>query len=92
MYGQSRVVLGVLVFAYLLEVCSMVASLVLTLPGIEFDTICLVTSIPTTILIYGWVESSYQTHIWSDELDTALPHFSFNSRSSCSRRSNSSKV
>lgn len=33
----------------------MVTSLALALPGVTFDEICTVTNVPTSILIYGFV-------------------------------------
>lgn len=39
--------------AFALEVIGMVVGLGLSLPGIQFDEICVVTGVSDTLLIYG---------------------------------------
>lgn len=62
MYAQSRRVLIFLGFAFATEITCMVVSLVLAIPKVEYDAICTVTYVPTTILIYGLVNPTSRSY------------------------------
>lgn len=55
LYAENKRVLVALGVAFVLELGAMATSLALALPGIKFDAVCTVTSVPRTILIYACV-------------------------------------
>ena len=52
----------VLPFFFLIEIVGMVVGLVLSLPEITYDSICLVVLAPRTLIIYAYAFSFYILH------------------------------
>ncbi|KAJ7729508.1 hypothetical protein DFH07DRAFT_994922 [Mycena maculata] len=55
LYHNHPIVRKLVLVSYGLEITGMVVGLALSLPGIQFDEICVVTGVSDTLLIYGQV-------------------------------------
>ncbi|KAK7057518.1 hypothetical protein R3P38DRAFT_1177795 [Favolaschia claudopus] len=64
LYHDNAVVRTAVLVAFAMEVCAMCVGLGLSLGGIEFDDICLTTSVPETLIIYGGGTIIFQTFLF----------------------------
>ncbi|KAJ7350427.1 hypothetical protein DFH08DRAFT_110058 [Mycena albidolilacea] len=64
LYHNDATIRKVVFAAFALELCGMGLGLGLSLGGIEFDSICLTTSVPTTLIIYGGATLLFQTFLF----------------------------
>lgn len=53
LYWDHRTIRWIASISYILEIIVMCASLGLAIPGIRYDSNCLVTSVPGTLLVYA---------------------------------------
>ncbi|KAJ7782774.1 hypothetical protein B0H16DRAFT_1709613 [Mycena metata] len=65
LYHDKPTIRRVVLAAFGLEFAGMCVGLGLSLPGIQFDDLCVVTSVSTTLLIYGGASISFQTFLFS---------------------------
>ncbi|KAF7362180.1 hypothetical protein MVEN_00564100 [Mycena venus] len=64
LYHNNATIRKVVLAAFALEVSGMCVGLGLSLGGIKFDEICLTTSVPSTLLIYGGATLLFQTFLF----------------------------
>ncbi|KAJ7928484.1 hypothetical protein B0H13DRAFT_984361 [Mycena leptocephala] len=64
LYHNNATIRKLVLISFAFEVCGMCVGLGLSLPGIKFDDICLVTSVSPTLLIYGGATLLFQTFLF----------------------------
>ncbi|KAJ7782778.1 hypothetical protein B0H16DRAFT_1494348 [Mycena metata] len=65
LYHNNRTIRRIVLVAFGLELCGMCVGLGLSLPGIQFDAICVVTSISEALLIYAGSALIFQTFLFT---------------------------
>ncbi|KAJ7039108.1 hypothetical protein C8F04DRAFT_1255265 [Mycena alexandri] len=65
LYNNNRTIRRLVLVAFALELCGMGVGLGLSLPGIQFDAICVVTSISDALLIYAGSALIFQTFLFT---------------------------
>ncbi|KDQ55173.1 hypothetical protein JAAARDRAFT_37705 [Jaapia argillacea MUCL 33604] len=65
LYNGKKLVTSIICFFYIAEVVSMLTSSVLATPGMEYDTLCLITYSPPSIVTYGVASAVFQGILFS---------------------------
>ncbi|KAJ7188604.1 hypothetical protein C8R46DRAFT_878657 [Mycena filopes] len=65
LYHNNLIMRKVVLLAFALELCGMCIGLGLSLPGIQFDDICVVTGISSALIIYAAQRGYSQTFLFS---------------------------
>ncbi|KAF8891739.1 hypothetical protein BD779DRAFT_144646 [Infundibulicybe gibba] len=65
LFHNSPIVRSIVSVCFMLELAGMCTGLALSLPGIKYDSICIVTEVPSSLIIYGAASILFQTLLFS---------------------------
>ncbi|KDQ55171.1 hypothetical protein JAAARDRAFT_60123 [Jaapia argillacea MUCL 33604] len=60
LYGGNKIITSIIGFFYIAEIVAMITSLVIAIPGMDYDSICLINYSPSLILLCGAASVLFQ--------------------------------